>query len=331
MELHPPSKVTKCPHCDSRRLHGHGTTRSGERRYKCIVCGRTCTRFSCSVGTRVRKRFAFQRFLSKMHLAQPVRKDADALGVAPSTVWRWRHHIIRYFAKRRMNERSHWQGDAVATMHFVGRRRRYWGSISEGFWSERRDLSSEWAMERGRGVPGTLVHFVTEARPDDQPGRLSIEIGEGSILHPCVPKTLLARSISQPRYWASVGLDFLPVSYENKPDDMLQLSKKPMMAPARLWRLRCQKIVDSRLATPEMRKASSKASELQHLFFDWSSRFRGVSLQYLSKYTAWFMEELTSNRLKVSGWMYPHLAGLDGPQWGEFAVQQRRDFAPSLG
>lgn len=265
-----------------------------------------------------------------MHLAQPVRQDADTLGVAPSTVWRWRLQVIRFFAKRRMEERLHWQGEAVATVHFIGRRRHYWGGISELRWAERRNLEAECLMERARGVPGTLVHFITEVRSDNQPGDLTIEIGEGSTLHPCVPKTFLARSSTRPKYWESVSMDLLPVSYENKPDDMLRTSKKPVLAPTGLWRLRRQKIVDSRLVSPEMRKASYKASELRNLFLSWSKRFRGVSLQYLSKYTAWFMEELTSHRLKVSGWMYPNLAGLECPRLGKFAVEQRKAARPTL-
>lgn len=330
MELHPASVITKCPRCSSHRLYRHGTTRSGEQRYMCIACNRTCTRFSNSVGSHVRKRFAFQRFLSKMHKANSVRQDADMLGVAPSTVWRWRHHVIRFYADRRAKERLHWQGDAVATAEVINRRRRYWGGTFELFWAKRHNLAAEWASEQGRGVPGTMVHFITEVRPDNQPGDLSIEIGEGSKLHPCVPKPFIARSNTRPKYWKSIGLDFLPVSYESKPDDLVRISKRPRMAPSYHWRLRCQKIVDSRFASPEMRKASSKASELRNLFLYWSSRFRGVSLQYLSKYTAWFMEELKSHRLKVSGWMYPNLAGLESPQMGKFAVPHRKAASPNF-
>lgn len=300
--------VTKCPHCGGSVLHRHGTTRSGEQRFRCHDCRRTFTRFSNRFGSHIRKRNAFERYLEMLHAARPVREDAKKLGVAPSTVWRWRHQVIRFLSKRRNEQRLHWQGDAVAATHFIGRRRRFWGVTSEALWAYRHGLLSEWFMVRGRGIPGTLVHFITEVREGDA-GNITIEIGEGSILHPCIPKSFVAKVLSQPKYWEYRGERLFPVSYHDAPDDMIQLAKKPRMSPIRLWTMRYQKETAAPLDSPVMRKTARKARELCHLFLGWSARFRGISLKYLERYIAWFLEELKLRRLKISLWMFPNLAG----------------------
>lgn len=300
-------EVTKCPHCGGCVLHRHGVTRAGEQRYRCKHCRRTCTRFSNRIGSHIRKRFAFERYLELLHRARSVRKDAEELGVAPSTVWRWRHQVIRGLSKRRNQQRLAWKGEAVATVHFIGRRRRYWGTTHELDWSIRRGYRREWWSEHGRGVPGTLVHFIIEAG-GNLPGNISIEIGEGSVLHPCVPRTFVTRTQSRPNYWEYRGSRLFPVSYQNAPDDMLELARRPKMSPSRLWAMRYQKETTAPLASLTMRKAADTAIELRRLFLCWSARFRGISLGYLDRYIAWFIEKLKSRQLEIPRWLYPNLA-----------------------
>lgn len=298
--------ITKCPHCGGSVLYRHGATRCGEQRFRCRDCRRTFTRFSSRFGGLIRKRSAFSRYLGMFHHARPVREDAKKLGVAPSTVWRWRHQIIRFLAQRRNEQRLCWQGDAVAVTCFIGRRRRFWGITSEFLWAYRRGLYDEWLMVRGRGIPGTLVHFIAEARAGDA-GNLSIEIGEGSILHPCVPQSFVSKVLSRPKYWESVGQRLFPVSYRNAPDDMIQLAKKPMMSPIRLWTMRYRQETCAPLASPVMKRAAQKASALYELFLGWSARFRGVSLKYLERYIAWFLEALKRRRLLIPRRLYADL------------------------
>lgn len=277
-------------------------TRAGEQRYRCLACGRTFTRFSGRVGNFIRKRFAFETYLAAMYEARPVRKDADKLGVAPSTIWRWRHQVMRVFAERRSKEHLRWEGAAVAMTRFIGKRRRLWGVAYEGKWMDRRGLAGQWQKEYGRGENGLMVHFVAETRQDNQAPQLTIEIGTGSILYPCIPKPFVTKVPSRPDYWEFGGINYYPISYQATPRDIALLRQQPMMSPIRLWNLRRKKQLPERFVSRTMHKAANKARKLSNFFLSWSRRFRGLALKYLERYVAWFFYDLRSQRLKVPDW-----------------------------
>lgn len=304
------SAVTRCPHCAGRQLHRHGTTGAGEQRYRCVMCGRTCNRFTGSLHAYIRKRFAFSQFHAVMSRAWPVRKEAKQLQVAPSTVWRWRRDVIQLMARQRKSKRQRWQEDAVSWAHFLGDRRRFWGSIHEFDWMERRGFERvQRFKEHMRGRPGTMVYFVIGTRPDRRkPGEIAIEVGEGALVRPRIPKTFAKLGHGR-MFWMCYGQWFSPVAYRRGSSNQYVYIKDPPKRFAPPHRIRPQKRVWEWLMSSELKKAGRIAGDLKALFCRWANRFCGVSLHYLRSYIAWFLEELTSGRLFIDDWIYPHLAG----------------------
>lgn len=306
------NEVTRCPHCGAHSLHRHGTTPGGTQRFLCRRCRRTSTCFTGSVVAHIRKRTEFRQFAATMHRALPTRKEAQRLGVAPSTVWRWRRSLMERMAKRRAHQRRRWRGNAVSVPHFMGEQRRFWGRIDEYFWLERRGLHRRKPFGYLWGEPGTIVHFLVGERLNLRTlDEVAIEIGDGCLKQPRVPKRFEGVLAPKNIFWLFRNTWLAPIAYRaTSQSEYTYITGPPKRfaprdVPPPLKRIPMETLPAS------TQRAAWRAQDLCSLFCKWAERFRGISLKYFDGYVAWFLEDMSSNRLPYF-WVYP-----GRPRWWE--------------
>lgn len=216
------------------------------------------------------------------------------------------------FAERREHLRRRWRGDAVSVAHFMGKRRRFWGGIAEVCWLERRGLIRQYTGDYLSGRPGTMVHFLVGERMDIRTlDELTIEIGEGSIRRPRVPQSFVRMLASGKTFWLSQGDWLNPVAYRSAdPDECTYITEPPKRYAPRDVPPPLKRVAKTTLPS-SIQQAAVRARDLYYLFCGWAERFRGVSLNYLRGYVAWFLEDLVWNRLPYV-WVYP-----GGVRWWE--------------
>lgn len=289
-------------------------TPSGTQRFLCTRCKRTCTRFTQTVVAHIRKRDEFWRFAATMHRAWPTRKEARSLGVSPSTIWRWRRSLMERMLQRRERQRRRWRGDAVSVAHFMGERRRFWGQISERAWLERRGLRRKWLGEYFSGRPGTMVHFVIGERMDIRTlDEMTIEVGEGARMRPRVPKNFARTLVPGRIFWLFRGDWLTPVAYRSADSDEYTYITDPPKRYAPPHIPPPLKEIPRTALPASIQQAAVRARDLYYLFCYWADRFRGISFDYLRGYMAWFLEDLTLNRLPRIP-MYPWIDP-EGVRW----------------
>jgi len=83
-----------CPHCHGEHLVRNGHA-SGLQRYKCRGCARTFNTLTATPLARLRHKDKWQRQAAVLRQGLSVHKAADALCVAASTAFRWRHRFLQ--------------------------------------------------------------------------------------------------------------------------------------------------------------------------------------------------------------------------------------------
>jgi len=141
---HPIEQVS-CPHCACERVkrwgHAHGL-----RRFRCSACHRTFNALTGSGLARLHHRERWLEHGAALQDAKSIRKTAQALGVAVSTAFRWRH---RFLAAARQNKPGGMTGIVEADETFF--RRSFKGSRQ---WSDPPDDAQPPARPpRKRGKP----------------------------------------------------------------------------------------------------------------------------------------------------------------------------------
>ncbi len=86
------SRPPSCPHCQDERVVRNGHA-SGMQRYKCRACARTFNALTSTPLARLRHKGKWERQAEALRQGLSVHRAADALDVAPSTAFRWRHRF----------------------------------------------------------------------------------------------------------------------------------------------------------------------------------------------------------------------------------------------
>lgn len=82
-----------CPHCTETKVVRNGSA-SGLQRYKCRGCGRTFNALSTTPLARLRMKAKWLDQQGVLNKGLSVKQAAQALGVAGSTAFRWRHRFL---------------------------------------------------------------------------------------------------------------------------------------------------------------------------------------------------------------------------------------------
>jgi transposase-like protein len=235
-----------CPRCGSGAVQGWGRFGS-RRRYRCRGCGRTFSDLTGTPLAYLKRLDRWPGFWDCMREGTSVRRSAAALGVAPSTVFRWRHRLLDAL---RTSEAVALAGDvAVAELYLA--------------WSEkgRRDLGRR---GRGRGLRypwlGPRVWLVL-AR--DGAGRRWAAVGG-----PRRARAEGLRRLLGPRLGADATL-------WTREGPLGEVARFARMAGLAYGKLRGRAFVNQ------------PAGLYGVAFRRWLAPFRGVATRYLDNYLAW--------------------------------------------
>jgi transposase-like protein len=96
-----------CPRCRERRVQRWGSF-SGRRRYRCTACLRTFSDLTATPVARLKKVELIEAYAGCLANSLSIRAAARAVGVAPSTAFRWRHRLLRDLEKNRRETLKGW-------------------------------------------------------------------------------------------------------------------------------------------------------------------------------------------------------------------------------
>ncbi len=88
------SRPVVCPHCQGQRVVRNGHA-SGLQRHKCRSCNRTFNALTATPLARLRYKDKWPRQAEVLCQGLSVHQSAQALLVAPSTAFRWRHRFLQ--------------------------------------------------------------------------------------------------------------------------------------------------------------------------------------------------------------------------------------------
>lgn len=139
----------KCPRCGSSNVKRNGTVKNKKgctkQRYLCHGCGRSFNDLTGTPMAHSKKQHLWAKNALCMAEAKSVRKTAEALGVHPSTAFRWRHKTLDAL---RTQERAQLAGVVEADETFVlysekGSRKLIRKGRKRGGTAQKRGLSRE--------------------------------------------------------------------------------------------------------------------------------------------------------------------------------------------
>ena len=82
-----------CPHCSARAVQRWGSF-SGRCRYRCRQCARSFSDLTHTAAAHCKRIHLWQRYMSCMDASMTIRRSAAAIGVHPTTAFRWRHRVL---------------------------------------------------------------------------------------------------------------------------------------------------------------------------------------------------------------------------------------------
>jgi len=88
------ARPVECPHCHGECLVRNGHA-SGLQRYKCRDCAKTFNALTTTPLARLRHKNKWGRQAEVLRQGLSVHEAAEALVVAPSTAFRWRHRFLQ--------------------------------------------------------------------------------------------------------------------------------------------------------------------------------------------------------------------------------------------
>ncbi len=91
--------VRECPHCGGKKLKSAGS-KGGRKRFKCRACAKTFNGFTGTPLAGLHNQARFIDHARHMIEGDSVRKTADALGMAVTTAFRWRHRFLQVLQER---------------------------------------------------------------------------------------------------------------------------------------------------------------------------------------------------------------------------------------
>lgn len=203
------SAPCSCPHCGSTAFNRHG--RSGTlQRYRCKQCRRTFSAATGAFDARIHRRWAFRVFAAIFGEAIPVRKDAELLGVSPSTVWRWRHRILAHLVRCGKERPKMLDGDVWMFIRSMSPPRTRWSPHFDFLWQKYQ--GDKEPREKPKITNGVTVICVAQfsspevhTHPDRGVDRLCL-VYEGPLCRNLAAKALFSRMTATARIHASWGL-----------------------------------------------------------------------------------------------------------------------------
>lgn len=262
-------KVTHpCPRCGSDRTRGHGSflQKDGtrQRRRLCHNCGRT---FSPHTGTPLhylKKRLQWAHMAARMVLRFSIRRMAAAVGVQPSTAFRWRHRLLSSLCRRPQPVLT---GLAAASEAYVpysekGSRKSHGPGAHGSRLGCLRRTAGPLAFRRFTdGRPSCVLLACTEER------QVLVIAGRGQVL-PEALQSCLARVLGAGAELWALGL--APYAEACRRSGIPYRDMSPQGAAGRL------------------QSPCRDVDRLRWHLYAWLRQFRGVATRYLQHYLAWF-------------------------------------------
>jgi transposase-like protein len=275
-----------CPRCGSGAVQGWGGFGS-RRRYRCRGCGRTFSDLTGTPLAYLKRLDRWSGFWECMRQGTSVRRSAAALGVAPSTVFCWRHRLLDAL---RASEAVALAGDvAVAELYLA--------------WSEKGRRGLE-RRGRGRGLRFPWLGpraWLVLAR--DRAGRRWAAVGG-----PRRARAEGLRRLLGPRLGAGATL----WTREGRLGEVARFAR---MAGLGYGKLRGRTFVNQ------------PAGLYGVAFRRWLAPFRGVATRYLDNYLAWHRAVEPDAACERFAYPFPpgHAAILppDDGRWGRVALPAR--------
>lgn len=259
-------RPSQCRHCKSLRVRLHGKTSSGRQRFACAECKRTFTRLSGNSLATLRLRSRFLRFVQLMSRGNSVRQDAATLGVAHSTVWRWRHRMMHRLYEPDSGRIPKTAQAAIVVHRPVLRERRVWGLVGNGEWAGRHLGNVLAPYMRGLDRPTDWrITFVACVGAEDG-CRFALRYGPHDMNH--------FSGGSNTQVYALTGTWLFPVSF--RPGGM---NTAEGMSILNLLKQEASSVLN---------RARVAVLALEQTFRGWMARFRGVATKHLTLYIAWF-------------------------------------------
>jgi transposase-like protein len=250
--------ATGCPRCGFPRVTRWGSF-SGRRRFRCPACRRTFSDLTGTPMAYTKRLHLWNRFLVRMHRAEPLRNSAARLGVHVSTTFRWRHAVLSSaLGTERAFLTSPVELDELAFAYSEkGRRNRSVPSRRRGV----RDLRERFALprvatitlcSREGGVWGRVLHHPYATRAE---------------LAPLLETSVEQRAVVYNRFHCSSAIASL----------LRRAGFRPVMVRA------------PRATTRLELEAGALGCVVGYLrrLREWLLRFRGVATRYLAHYLAW--------------------------------------------
>lgn len=274
----------RCPRCGGTRVYRWGTFRERQR-HRCLGCRRTFSDLTGSPAAYSKKLELWPANGAAMAQSLSVRRTARALGVHPTTAFRWRHRTL---AGVRRGDPTRLRGIVEIEHH--------WSPLSRKGQPGRPQV----ADGRRAGTPGVVV-IVACDREGGVVSHVGDVVGSGQLRLAELEAALAARLAPRPTLVAREGR---------------------LGAVARLARRLGGEHVRTCSARSELSRGLGHVGTVRRYRVGvglWLRPFRGVATRYLGNYLAWHNAvdrrrrmgfEAVSLRWAVAGWpeKHPHFS-----------------------
>lgn len=247
------SRPLGCPHCHGERVVRNGHA-SGLQRYKCRACLKTFNALTATPLARLRHKDKWERQAEVLRQGLSVHQAAEALVVAPSTAFRWRHRFLQLAqgAKARVLQGVVEADETFFLRSNKGQRVRTRKARHRGGSAAKRGLSDEQEpVLVARDRSGATADFILERANKAQT--------VAALAPVLAPDAVLCTDCG-----GALGAAARHLGVEHH---ALNISKGPRVQGA--WHIQNANAYHGRLK-------------------NWMQRFKGVASSYLASYLGWF-------------------------------------------
>jgi len=253
VDAHPGGAAPACPHCQAARVVRSGQA-NGLQRYKCRGCGKTFNALSGTPMARLRHKDKWLEQAQVLSQGLSIHAAAQALDVAPSTAFRWRH---RFLAQAQRVKAGSLMGIAEADETFILRSSK--GQRPTGRRSRRRGGKSCTRGTSDDHVPVLVVRDRSGASTDFILGR-SDKAQLITVLQPVLARDVVLCTDGSSALAAAAR----HIGVEHRALNMT--AGQRVQGP---WHIQNVNAYHGRLK-------------------EWMRRFHGVATSYLASYLGWF-------------------------------------------
>lgn len=250
---HPGGAAPACPHCQAARAVRNGQA-NGLQRYKCRGCSKTFNALSGTPMARLRHRDKWLDQAQVLSQGLSIHAAAQALDVAPSTAFRWRH---RFLAQAQRVKADSLMGIAEADETFILRSSK--GQRPTGRRSRRRGGKSSTRGTSDDHVPVLVVRDRSGASTDFILGR-SDKAQLIAVLQPVLARDVVLCTDGS----SALGAAARHIGVEHRALNMT--AGQRVQGP---WHIQNVNAYHGRLK-------------------EWMRRFHGIATSYLASYLGWF-------------------------------------------